>query len=174
MQLTPSKRVVLVDASSYCSAPPLATSSRILLPPRPTRAEEARRPRTPLRAVKAEVRESETDSVEFVFEDEEEEKPEGDVKPRIELDPRQLSARVAAISIRQPESAASTFSGEERNCLFRMQPPCRVPPSQLGPADPPRRPGRPKGAHLARPGPADSAGTRSSGQSRQRYGFNIE
>ena len=145
MPLNPSKRVILVDASSYCSAPPLATSSRILLPPRPTRAEEARRPHAPLRAVKAEVRESEAESVEFVFEDEEEEKAE-DVKPKIELDPRQLSARVAAISIRQPSSAASASSGEERDGSFRTQPPCRVPPSQLGPADPPRRPGRPKGS----------------------------
>ena len=130
MPLTPSKRVVFVDHSSYCSAPPL-TSSRVILPPRLTHAEEARRPRAPFRAVKAKVRESETDSMEFVFEVIEE---KVDVKPIIEPDPRHLSARVAAISIRQPESAASTSSGEDRHSSFRTQPPCRVPPSQLGPA----------------------------------------
>ena len=92
------KRVVLLDSSSHCSAPPLATSSRLLLPPRPTRAKEARRPRAPLRVVKAEVRESEVDSVEFVVNDEE----FPDVKPevKVELDPGQITARVAAINIR--------------------------------------------------------------------------
>ena len=145
MPLNPSERVVLVDASSYCSAPPLATFSRILLPPRPTRAEEACRPHAPLRAINAEVRESEAESVEFVFEDEEEKAK--DVKPKIELDPHQLSARVAAISIWQPSSAASASSGEERD---GTQPPCRVPPSQLGPVDLPQRPGRPKGSKRGR------------------------
>ena len=53
MPLSTSKRVALVDAASHCSAPPL-TSSRITIPPRPTRTEEARRPRAPLRTVKAE------------------------------------------------------------------------------------------------------------------------
>ena len=99
MPLTSGKRVVLVDAASYCSVPPL-TYSRVTLPPRLTRAAEARHPRAPLRAVKAEVRESEANSVEFAVNDE-------DVKPevasiKIELDPRQFLARVAAISIRQP------------------------------------------------------------------------
>ena len=127
MPLNPSKRVILVDASSYCSAPPLATSSRILLPPRPTRAEEARRPHAPLRAVKAEVRESEAESVEFVFEDEEEEKAEAeDVKPKIELDPRQLSARVAAISSpvwrpqRPPEKNGTARSARSRPAESRQ------------------------------------------------------
>ena len=82
--------------------------------------------------------------MEFGFEDEEEEKV--DIKPLIKPDPRHLSARVAAISIRPPESAASTSSGEDRHSSYRTQPPCRVPPCQLGPADPPQRPGRPKGS----------------------------
>ena len=102
MPLNLGKRVVHLDSSGYCSAPPLTTSSRVLLPPRPTRAEEARRPRAPLRAVKAEVRESE---VEFVVDDEEFEDIKPDVK--VKLDPRQIVARVTAIAIRQPDEAAS-------------------------------------------------------------------
>ena len=135
MPLTPSKRVVLVEHSSYCSAPPLISSH---LPPRLSRAEEARRPRAPLRTIKAEVRESEADSADFTFKDED---VNVDVKPVIVPDPRHLSARVAAISIRQPESG-----GEDRHASFRTQPLCRVPSSQLGPGDPPIRPGRPKGS----------------------------
>ena len=52
--------------------------------------------------MKPEVRESETDSVEFVFDKDE------DVRQlKIEPDPRQLTVRVAALAIRQPTSAAS-------------------------------------------------------------------
>ena len=129
-----SKRVVPMDSSSYCSAPPLTISSRVLLPPRPTRAEEARCPCAPLSAVKAEVRELEVDSVKFVVDDQ-----FVDVKldVKVRIDPRQLTARVAAISIRQPDLEASMSSREDRHSSFRTQPPCRVPSSQLGPADPP-------------------------------------
>ena len=134
MPLTPSKWVVLIEHSSYCSAPPLI-SSRVHLPPRLPRAIEARRPRAPLRVIKAEVWESEADSAEFAFEAEDDVKV--DVKPIIVPDPRHLSARVAAISIRQPESEASTSSGEDRHASFRRQSLCRVLPSQLGPTDPP-------------------------------------
>ena len=70
-------------------------------------------------------------------------------KPEIEPGPRQLVARVAAITIRQPESAASTSSEEAQvpsTSFYRTQPLCRVPSAELGPADPPRRPGRPKGS----------------------------
>ena len=118
-------KVILRDFNAYCSAPPL-TSSRILLPPRLTRAEEARRPRAPLRAVKAEVRESE-EFVEFVLNEEDDEKPEIEVK--IEPDPRQLVACVAAITIRQPKSATSTSSEEPvpSTSSYRTQPLCRVP-----------------------------------------------
>ena len=129
--------MVLVDAACYCGAPPLATSSRLLLPPRPTRASEARRPCAPLRAVKAEIRESETDSVEFGVDNE-------DVKPdvaqiKIEPDPRQIFARVAAIRVRQPASTASKSSEEAQGpstSSYRTQPLCRIPASWLGPADP--------------------------------------
>ena len=68
---------------------------------------------------------------------------------KIEPDPRQLTARIAAIAIRQPASSASTSSEEApgpSNSAHRMQALCRVPPSQLGPADPPRGRGRPKGS----------------------------
>ena len=98
---------------SYCSAPPLKTSSRILLPPRPTRAEETRRPRAPLRAVKAEVRESESESVEFIVDEEDDVDVKPDVQVKIEPNPRHITAQVAAIAIRQPDSAASTSSEED-------------------------------------------------------------
>ena len=106
MPFNPSK-VVLRDFDSYCSAPPLTTSSHVLLPPRPKRAEEARCPRARLRAVEAEVRESEANSVKFAIN-------AIDVKPdvKIEADHRQLTTRVAAISIRQAGSTASTSSEE--------------------------------------------------------------
>ena len=142
-----SKWIVLRDSSSYCSAPPLTTSSHILLPPRLTRAEEARRPRALLRAIKAEVRESEKVSVQFVVDEDDDKKTEIQIK--IEPDPRQLVARVATITIRQPGSAASTSSEEAQvpsTSSYRTQSLCRVPSGQLGPADPPRRPGRPKGS----------------------------
>ena len=63
-----SSKLVLRDAN--CLAPPLTSSLR---QPSLSRAEEAHRPRAPLRPVKQEVKESE-DSVEFVV-DEEDERP---------------------------------------------------------------------------------------------------
>ena len=142
-----------MDAASYCSAPPLATSSCLLLPPCLTRAQEARRPRAPLRDVKREVRESEPDSAECMVNAADEEvdvKP--DVKPKVAQDPRQLTARVAAITIRQPHSAASEEEAQKLvpsdtgPANYRTQPLCSVPSARLGPADPPQRPGRPKGS----------------------------
>ena len=122
-----SKRIVLRDF--YCLAPPLTTSPHVLLPPRLSRAEEARGPHAPLRPVKREIRESESESVEFVVDEEEVERPiKVERQVKIEPDPRQLSVRIAAIAIR-PKSTAST-----------------VPFGQLGPADPPRGCGRPKGS----------------------------
>ena len=135
MPLNSGKQVILRD--SYCSAPPLTTTPRLLLPPRlPSRAEEARRPRAPLaRPIKREVRESETESVEFVVDDEDVDlvvKQEVKIKP----DPRQLSVRIAAIAIR-PASTTSTSSKEAQGPFvpeYRTQPLCRVPSGQLGPA----------------------------------------
>ena len=146
-----------VPRDAYCSAPPLTSAPLILLPPRlPSRAEEARRPRTPLarrpRApllaiVKRKVRESETDSAEFVVDERDVE----DVKlePKIEPDPRQLSARVAALAIRHPALSASTSSEEAQGpsaIAYRTQSLCAIPSSQLGPAASARKPGRPKGS----------------------------
>ena len=145
MPATLSKRIVLRD--SYCSAPPL-TTSQVFLTPRLSRAEEARRPGAPLKLVKAEV----CESVEFVVNKEDAERPVKQEWPvKIEPDPRQLTARIAAIAIRQPESAASTSSKEAQgpsDSSYRTQPLCRVPSGQIGPADPPGRPGRPKGSKL--------------------------
>ena len=142
-------KLTLRDA--YCSAPPLTSSFR---PPRLSRAEEARRPRAPLqRPVKQEVRESEADSVEFAF-DEDIERPVKQEQPvKIKQDPRQLTLRIAAIQIRQPASSASTSSGEApgpsgsgSGTAYRTKGLCQVLSSQLGPADPPRGKGRPKGS----------------------------
>ena len=105
---------------------------------------EARRPRAPLREVKREVRESEPDSARYAV-DEVDVKP--DIRPKIERDPRQLTSRVAAIAIRQPPSAASSEEAQRPGTSnHRTQPLCSVPSARLGPADPPRRPGRPKGS----------------------------
>ena len=88
------------------------------------------------------------DSVEFVVDQEDLERPvkvEQPVKSErpfvIELDPRHITARIAAIAIRQPTSAASTSSEESpgpSGTAYRTQALRRVPSSQLGPADPPR------------------------------------
>ena len=145
-----SSRLVL--RNSYCSAPPLTSSLR---PPRLSRAEEARRPLAPLREVKAEVFESE-ESVEFIVDEEDLERPvklEQPVKCErpfiIEPDPRQITARIAAIAIGQPTSAASTSLEENpgpSGTAYRTQALRRVPSSQLGPADRPRGRGGPKGS----------------------------
>ena len=150
-----------VSRDAYCSAPPLTSTPLIFLPPHlPLRAEEGRRPRTPLahrpRAplfaiVKREVHESETDSAEFVVDERDAEDVK--VEPKIEPDPRQLSARVAALAIRHPDYTASTSSEEAqgpRAIAYRTQPLCAIPSSQLGPAAPARKPGRPKGSKSKR------------------------
>ena len=138
---------VLVDAGSYCSAPPLATSSRLLLPPRISRAQEARRPRAPLWEVKREVRESEPDSTEYAIGADDVVYVKPDIGPVVERDPRQLTARVAAIAIQEAPSAASSPEAQRPSTSnYRTQALCSVPSARLGPADPPQRPGRPKGS----------------------------
>ena len=74
------------------------------------------------------------------MDEEDDERPVVKVEVKIEPNPRQFIARVAAIQIRQPESAASTSSEEAQgpSSSYRTQPLCRVPPGQLGPADPPQ------------------------------------
>ena len=101
-------KMVTFDHEAYCSAPPLRTSSHLLLPPRITRAHEARRPRAPVREVKREVRESEPNSSEYGIGSSDVIDVKPDVKPEVALDPRQLTVRVAAVAIRPAPSAASS------------------------------------------------------------------
>ena len=142
------KRIVVWD--SYCSAPPLTSSPRVLLAPRLSRAEEARRPRMLLRPVKAGVRESE-DSVEYAFDDEEFGPKPVKEEPvvKVEQDPRQPTIWVDAISIGQPTSAASTSSDGHSGpsgVAYRTQGLSTIPSGQLGPADPPKGRSYPKGS----------------------------
>ena len=128
-------------------APPLSTSS--LRPPRISRKAEARRIRAPLIKVKREV-ESSIESAEFIVDEDFEVKHPVKVK----LDPRQLRAGIAALAIRPlPSVASSTTSSEAAAAAIglsqwgvRSAALCRVPEGNLGPADPPRRRGRPKGS----------------------------
>ena len=98
-----------LERDAYCSAPPLKMSS--IRPPRLTHEQEAHRPRAPLVTIKREVNESSIESVEFVDNNLED---FIDVKPpvKVEINPRQLRAGVAGLSIRPPQSAASTSSSE--------------------------------------------------------------
>ena len=130
---------------AYCSAPPLTTTP--LCPPRLTRKIEARRPRTPLVKTKREVSSS-IESAEFVVDE------DFDVKPdiKVELDPRQVRRGLAALTIWLPSPSSST-SGEAvaaalgpSNLGVRCQALNWIPEGDLGPADPPRRRGRPKGS----------------------------
>ena len=67
---------------------------------------------------------------------------------KVEADPRQLRLGLATISIRQPASAASTSSEEAgpSGTAYRTQALRRIPSSELGPADPPKGRGPPKGS----------------------------
>ena len=68
---------------------------------------------------------------------------------KIEVDPRQICARLAAVSIKQPAPTASSSSEEvagPSGTVYRTQALQRIPSSQLGPADPPRGRGHPKGS----------------------------
>ena len=134
-----------LERDAYCSAPPLSTST--LQPPRLSRDVEARRPRAPLITVKREIESSEIESVEFVVDDD----FEVDAKPqvKVELDPHQLRADIAALSLRPPPSSASTWSGEggaPSKWAHRTAALCRIPSQSLGSADPPRGRGQPRGS----------------------------
>ena len=141
-----------IDHDSFCSAPPL------ILPPRASRAQETRRPRNPIWEGKREARESEygisqADAIDV--------KPEVEAKQELALDPRQLTVRVAAVAIRPAGALTASSPEAQRHPLpsFRArmadvairpapppQDPFHVPAAGLGPGDPPRRPGRPKGS----------------------------
>ena len=143
---------------AYCSAPPLPSSSSSIRPPRLTRESELRRPRVPLRTpeVKAEI--SSIESVDFEA-NEFDVKP--DVKPDILLDPRQtegsLRIGLAALAIRPSSLSSLVDEGPSTSQApirypeawgFRGQRLSHVPEGDLGPADPPRKRGRPKGSKL--------------------------
>ena len=129
----------LVGRDTYCSAPPLPTTS--LRPPRLSRNVEARRPRAPLVNTKREVTASSIESTEFVLDD------EFDVKPeiKVELDPRQLRRGLAALAIRQPPPSSSTSSEAAAagpgpsQWGIRSAALSRIPEGDLGPADPAKR-----------------------------------
>ena len=105
------------------------------------------RPRAPIYApidCKAEI--SSLESVEFVADEDYDLKP--DVK--VKLDPR-MRPGIAALGIRPPPSEASSGSGEHASAApgpsnYRTAALCRVSGGELGPADPPRKLGRPKGS----------------------------
>ena len=96
------KRLKQLDREAYCSAPPLPTSS--LRPLRITRKAEARRPCAPIIECKAEV--SSIESLKFTADE------DFDMKPavKVELDPRQLRAGIAALAIRPPSPGSSEAS----------------------------------------------------------------
>ena len=145
-------KMVPYDHASYCSVPPLRTSSHLLLPPRLSRAQQAQRPRAPIRETKREVRESEPDSSKFAISPAKEADIKPDIKldigPEVTADPHQLTIRVAAIAIRPAGASAASSTEAQRQPVpnYRTQPMCHVPSARLGPADPPRKPGRPKGS----------------------------
>ena len=131
--------------NSYCSAPPLQSSFR---PPRLSREAEAVWPRAPLRPVKREVRESEARSVEFVVDDTDTVEVKVEALIKVEEDPRQICARLAAVRIRKPAPTASSSSedlGGPSGTAYRTQALRRIPSGQLGPADPYPGLDRPKG-----------------------------
>ena len=140
-------RLKQLDRDAYCSAPPLSTSS--LHPPRLSRETEARRPRAPIVETQREITSS-IESAEFIQDE------DFDVKPqvKIEVDPRQLRAGIAALAIRPPPSSpSSSTSGKAAAAApgpsqlgVRSSALCRIPEGDLGPTDPPRRRGRPKGS----------------------------
>ena len=141
-----------MSREAYCSAPSIASTLR---PPRLTRDIECRRPRAPLCKPHFEVK-AEISSIES-YEDVPEEKP--DVNPAIPFDPRQrgppLQAGIAALAIR-PSSSSSSINEEPSAAPgppryaeawgLRGQRLSHVPEGDLGPADPPRRRGRPRGS----------------------------
>ena len=103
---------------------------------------------------------SSIDSVEFFADDVDDVKP--DVKYRSPFDPRQvgnpLRASLAALAIKPSSSTSSTSSIKEGAAAapgpsrhqepwgIRWQSQGRIPEGDLGPADPPRKRGRPKGS----------------------------
>ena len=85
---------------------------------------------------------SSIESAEFILDDEFEIKP-----PTVELDPRQLRRGIAALAIAPPPtSPSSSTSGKSSGTAGPSNWGVRSVPLNLGPADLPRRRGRPKGS----------------------------
>ena len=148
----PKLLIKQLDREAYGSAPPIQISLR---PPRLTRNSEARRPRAPLQTPEFKVR-AEISSIELI-KDVSDCKPDitFDCKPDIPFDPRQqsdpLQASLAALAI---SSSSSSIDEKSAPGPSRYAEPlgirgahlCHLPDGDLGPADPPRRRGRPKGS----------------------------
>ena len=145
--LKSGKQLLQLDSAAYCSAPPIQGS---LIPPREV---EAQRPRGPLRlqeAVKAEV--SSIELIKSINVD------SPYLKPVIPFDPRQLDdplqLQVAALKIEPSSSSVKDLKPQQAPGPLRFVYPwgvrgttlCHTPDKVLGPADPPRRRGRPKGS----------------------------
>ena len=138
------KDLRLLPRDAYCSAPPLHSSVR---PPRLSRDVEAKSPRAPIIEVKREV----TSSIES---------DDFKVKPpiKVEQDPRQVRVGLAALAIRPPPSTASSSVSEDAAAAAPGPSNWGVPGAalavipccELGPADPPRQRGRPKGSKSRR------------------------
>ena len=131
-----------LDHDCFCSAPPL------VLPPRPSRAQEARRPRAPIWVGKREASE-----VEYGMENDD----ALDVKPDISGPPLRVSAcairPVLASTASSPEAQRHplpSFRAQRAAVAIRPAPPLQdprgAPAAGLGPATPPRKPGRPPGS----------------------------
>ena len=70
-------------------------------------------------------------------------------RPKVELDPRQLRRGIAALAIAPSDSSSAsgdTGAPGPSGWGVRLAPLSRIPEGDLGPADPPRRRGRPKGS----------------------------
>ena len=166
--MLPTSRLSFRDA--YCSAPPLESSFR---PPCLSRETEAVRPRVPLRPVKREIRESEASSAEFFCDDADEAEVKEETVVKIEADPRQICARLAAVSIEPPAPSASSSSEDiagPSGTAYRNPPPHPVEPVRpRGPA-PRSRPTQRVQEQAAGPAhPRDLRATRA-GRSRQGQG----
>ena len=136
-----------LSREAYCSALPLPLST--IRPPRLTREMEARRLRAPIDAPFGDLK-AEVSSIESEFFAE-----EFAVKPnvKVHLDPHQLGhplqAGIAALAIRPPPSSSSSSAGGDAAAgpgPSRFGEPGGILEGDLGPADPPRRHGRPKGS----------------------------
>ena len=142
-----------LNREAYCSAPPVMIYLR---PPCLTRNAEARRPRAPLQTPELKDVKAEISLIESI-EDAPNCKPDiaFDCKPYIMFDPQQqsdpLQVSVAALAISSSIDEKSTAAAQGPSRFaerwgIRGQHLCHVPDGNMGPADPPRHRGSPKGS----------------------------